>query len=58
MSKGIDNKQCVHNISKHTDSPSAYLTFKMIQSSVRLINLPLELLSKSKISNLLVFSQI
>jgi hypothetical protein len=58
MSKGIDTKQCVHNISKHADSPTAYLTFKMIQYSVCLINFPLESLSKSKISNPLVFSQI
>jgi len=48
MSEETDIKQWVHNTSKHVGSPSAYLTVKMIQSSVCLYRLPLKPLSKNK----------
>jgi len=52
MGMGTDIKQRVHNIGKHdADSPSTYLTVKMIQSSVCLYRLPLKLLSKKKKKN-------
>jgi len=48
MCERIDIKQSVYSVSEHVDSPSAYLTFKMIQSSVCLYNYLWNRFSKAK----------
>ena len=47
MSEGIDIKRRVQNTSKLVDSPSDYLTFKMVHSRVCLYRLTLIPFSKA-----------